>query len=50
MNKDLYDKLEFKEKIMYDEFCDFTRKLCARIDVMTQVMQKLLDEATKEIE
>lgn len=48
MKKELYDGLSTKEKILYDEFIDFSGKLAARMDALTQVMQKLLDVATND--
>lgn len=45
MKKELYDQLSYKEKMIYDEYADFTLKLASRIDALTQVMQKLLDVA-----
>ena len=49
MTKDLYDTLSFKEKAMYDELCGFSKKLTVQLDVLTALMQKLLDVATNEI-
>ncbi len=48
MTKDLYDTLSYKEKAMYDELCDFSRKLTEQLTAMTLVMQKLLDVATQD--
>lgn len=48
MKKELYDQLSDKEKMLYDEFIDFSGKLAARIEALTQVVQKLLDVATND--
>lgn len=48
MKKELYDQLSYKEKMIYDEFADFTMKLIERMNALTQVMQKLLDVATRD--
>lgn len=46
MKKDVYDTLSDKEKIIYDELVEFSRKLSAQLEALTQVAKKLLDVAT----
>lgn len=48
MKKELYDQMSTKEKLLYDEFIEFSVKLAARIEVLTQVIQKLLEVATHD--
>lgn len=48
MKKELYDQMSAKEKMLYDEFTDFSVKLASRIEALTQVVQKLLDVATHD--
>lgn len=48
MTKDLYDQLSYKEKIIYDELCEFSRKLTAQLAALTAVMEKLLEVATHD--
>lgn len=50
VTKELYDRLDYKEKMIYDEFCHFTKVLTEQLTVMTAVMQKLLDVATHDLE
>lgn len=46
MKKELYDQLSYKEKMIFDEFTEFSTKLVSRLDAITLVMQKLLEVAT----
>lgn len=46
MTKDLYDQLSYKEKMIYDEFCGWSKKLTEQLTALTSVMQKLLEVAT----
>lgn len=48
MTKQQYDTLSYKEKMIYDELCDFSKKLTAQLTALTDVMQKLLDVATHD--
>lgn len=48
MKKELYDRLDYKEKLIYDEFNEFSGKLLARVDALTAVMQKLLHLASTD--
>lgn len=48
MIKKTYDTLSDKEKLMYDELCDFSRKLTNQLAVVTEIMQKLLDVVTRD--
>lgn len=48
MTKENYNQLTHKEKLMYDEFNEFTNKLALRIEAMTKVMQRLLEVATHD--
>lgn len=50
MTKDLYDKLDYKEKAIYDELTQFSKTLLARIDALTEVTKALLAEATRDPE
>lgn len=47
MNKETYDSLSAKERLIYDEFIAWSHSLMHRIDTLTEVVQKLLDVATQ---
>lgn len=50
MNKQTYDSLSDKERLIYDEFTAWAHTLNRRVDALTSVIQKLLDVATKDPE
>lgn len=50
MTKEVYDLLTTREKMLYDEFVQFSKTLQERIDALTQVTQALLTEAMKDPE
>lgn len=48
MKKELYDTLSVKEKLIYDEFSDFSLKMAARLDALTLAIKRLVEVATQD--
>lgn len=47
MTKDTYDTLTKNEKLLYDELAAFAKRLTERMEQLTEVMTKLLEEASR---
>lgn len=48
MTKEQYDKLTPGEKLLFEEYTGFTKRLLERIDALTAAVQKLLEVATTD--
>lgn len=48
MTQDQYRDLSYKEKMVYDELSQFSRKLSEQLTALTALMEKLLHVATHD--
>lgn len=45
MTKDIYETLTPKERLMYDELANFSKRLNDRMEELTEVLKNILKEA-----
>ncbi len=45
MKKELYDQLDYKEKMLYDEMHEFSKRLAERMDEIILLLKTIISSA-----
>lgn len=48
MTQENYEKLNDREKMIYNEFIEFTKNLAQRVESLTLAVKRLLEVATED--